>query len=113
MVDVVTGTSTDVEIPIGWREVGQPRLVPEEESVAVVLADLTGRTALAVGPPDDLQVVEGVTPAAGLQALPGPDGWLLVPLAEGDVAAWREDLGDDAMPRVELSAGEQLIGVSQ
>ena len=113
MVDVVTGTSTSVEIPLGWREVGQPRLVPEEESVAVVVTDLTGRTALALGAPDDLRVVEELTPAAGMEALPGPDGWLLVPLSDGDVAAWRDDLGDAEMPRVVLSAGEQLIGVSQ
>ncbi len=94
MVDVVTGNSTDVDIPLGWREVGEPRLIPEVDGVAVVVADMSGQTALAIGAPDDLQVVAELEPGTGMQALPGPGGWLLVPLADGDVAAWREGMGD-------------------
>ncbi len=99
MVDVVTGNSTDVDIPLGWREVGEPRLIPEVDGVAVVVADMSGQTALAIGAPDDLQVVAELAPGTGMQALPGPGGWLLVPLADGDVAAWREDLGDTEVPQ--------------
>ncbi len=113
MVDVTSGKSTNVEIPLGWREVGAPRLVPEIGGIAVVVADQDGRTALALGAPDGLEVVDGLSPAAGQQAIPGPGGWLLVPLADGDVAAWHEDLSATELPRVELSVGEQLIGVSQ
>ncbi|MCZ3387641.1 MAG: hypothetical protein LH645_00610 [Actinomycetia bacterium] len=113
MVDLVTGRSTALALPTGWREVGEPHLAPAEGGVAVVVADETGRTALAVGPPDDLQVVDALTPAAASQAVPGPDGWLLVSLGDGDVVAWRNDLGDAVAPRVELSDGEWLVGVSQ
>lgn len=113
MVDVVTGRSTTVALPTGWREVGEPRLMPADGGVAVVVADESGRTALAVGPPDNLEVVDALSPAAGSQAIPGADDWLLVLLGDGDVVAWRSDLGDAAEPRVELSEGEWLVGVSQ
>lgn len=113
MVDVSTGQTSNVEMPSGWREVGSPRLVPAVAGVAVVVMGPSGRTALALGPPGDLQVVDEVAPAAGFQVLPGPDGWLLVPQGDGDVLAWREDLGDAVAPRVELSEGERLVGVSQ
>lgn len=112
MVDVVTGKTTTVELPIGWREVGEPRLVPAEGGVVLVVADESGRTALAMGRPDDLEIVDDVAPARASQAFPGPDGWLLVPLSDGDVVAWRNDLGDAAVPKVELSADERLVGVS-
>lgn len=113
MVDVATGVSTDVDIPFGWKEVGQPRLVPDVAGVAVIVADSDGRTALALGAPDNLAIVEGLRPTPGLQAIPGPNGWLLVPLDDGDVIAWRHDLGGAPAARVELAAGEQLVGVSQ
>jgi hypothetical protein len=113
MVDVVTGESTTVELPMGWREAGEPRLMPSDEGVVLVVADESGRTALAMGEPDDLEIVDDVTPARASQAIPGPDGWLLVPLGDGDVLAWRDDLGDAPSPTVELSEGERLIGVSQ
>lgn len=112
VVDVVSGESIDVVIPTGWSEAGSPRLVTDG-GVSVVIRDASGETALAVGKPDDLTIVDGLTPTAGLQALTGPDGWLLVPTADGDVTAWRADMGDSSAPRVELAADEQLIGVSQ
>jgi hypothetical protein len=113
VVDVVTGESTTVELPMGWREAGEPRLMPSDEGVVLVVADESGRTALAMGQPDDLEIVDDVTPARASQAIPGPDGWLLVPLGDGDVVAWRTDIGDAAAPTVELSEGERLVGVSQ
>jgi hypothetical protein len=113
VVDVVTGESTTVELPSGWREAGEPRLMPSDEGVVLVVADESGRTALAMGQPDDLEIIDDVAPARATQAIPGPGGWLLVPLGDGDVVAWRKDLGDAATPTVELSEGEALVGVSQ
>ncbi len=112
MVDVSTGDRTDVSTPLGWFEVSTPRLFPAVDGVAVVVKNEAGGTGLAVGPPDDLAMVRGLEPALGAQPMAGPDGWLIVPLAGGDVVAWREGADTERLRRVQLSPAERVVGVS-
>ncbi len=112
MVDVSTGDRTDVATPMGWFDVSTPRLVPAVDGVAVVVKNEAGRTGLAVGPPDSLTMVDGLEPALGAQPLAGPGGWLIVPLAGGDVVAWHEGADPEQLRQVELSSDERVVGVS-
>lgn len=112
MIDVSTGERTDVVTPSGWFDVSTPRLVPSMAGVAVVVKNERDDTALAVGRPDDLSIVEDLQPVLGSQALAGPDGWLVVPLEGGDVAVWREGVDTEDTTRVQLAPDERAVGVS-
>lgn len=112
MIDVTTGERTDVVTPSGWFDVSTPRLLPSMDGVAVVVKNEAGDTALAVGEPDDLSIVEDLQPVLGSQPLSGPDGWLIVPLEGGDVVAWREGVDTEDMTRVQLGPDEGAVGVS-
>ncbi|MEO8107196.1 MAG: hypothetical protein ABI720_07735 [Actinomycetes bacterium] len=112
MVDVTTGERTQVITPAGWFDVSTPRLLPSMAGVAVVVKNEEGGTGLAVGKPDDLTIVDGLAPALGSQPLAGPDGWLVVPLANGDVVPWREGVDPADMTPLQLGSDEQALGVS-
>jgi len=112
MIDVSTGERTDVVTPSGWFDVSTPRLLPTMAGVAVVVKNREGETALAVGTPDDLTIVEGLQPELGSQPLGGPDGWLIVPLEGGDVVAWRSGVDAADATRVQLGSAERAVAVS-
>ncbi len=112
MIDVSTGKRTDVVTPSGWFDVSTPRLLPSMAGIAVVVKNEAGETALAVGRPDDLSIVDDLQPVLGSQPLAGPDGWLIVPLEGGDVVAWRDGVDVEDMTRVQLAPDERAVGVS-
>jgi len=113
VIDLPTGKSTDVVMPAGFTESSAPRLTPD--GVVVVVIDGSGVASLAIGEPDALAVVQvdGLQPTRGVQPLPAPGDWLVVPTDDGDAALWREDVDAATLPRVELRAGERVIGVSE
>jgi hypothetical protein len=113
VVDLTTGRSVDVAMPSGYTESAAPVLT--EDGIASVVNDRTGASALAVGQPDDLQVltIEGLQPARGAQPLPAQDGWLVVATAQGDAVLWRQGADPDQLPTVSLGADERVIGVSE
>ena len=113
VIDLPTGKTTDVVMPTGFTESSAPRLTPD--GVVTVVIDSSGESSLAIGAPDDLRVVtvEGMQPARGVQPLPAPGDWLVVPTADGDAAVWREDVDVEHVPRVELREDESVIGVSE
>jgi hypothetical protein len=113
VVDLSTGTSVEIAIPAGYTESAASVLT--EDGIASVFNDRVGSSALAVGPPDDLQVltIEGLEPARGAQALPASDGWLVVATADGDAVLWRQGADPDQLPTVALEADERVIGVSE
>jgi hypothetical protein len=112
LVNLTTGRRTDVRLPIGWSEVGEPRLDIATGGVTVVVRNTEGSTALAIGQPDDLQIVRDVTPAAGSQVVPAADGWYAVPESNGEVQMWRAGMSASELPTAQLSSGERLLGVA-
>jgi len=113
VIDLPTGETTDVEMPAGFTESSAPRLTPD--GVVTVVIDNSGASSLAIGEPDNLRpvTVDGMQPARGVQPLPAPGDWLVVPTDDGNVAVWREDVDAEHLPRVELREGELVIGVSE
>lgn len=111
-VSLTDGTTTEVSSPPGWSEAGEPGLVGDRGQVAMVVTDETGRSALAVGDPDDLRVVDVPLPASAQRILDAGDGWLVLPAADEDVVLWRSGLPVDRQPHVELAAGERVLGVT-
>ena len=113
VIDLPTGETTDVVMPAGFTESSAPRLTPD--GVVTVVIDSSGVSSLAIGEPDNLRAVtvDGMQPARGVQPLPAPGDWLVVPTADGDVALWREDVDAEHLPRVELRDDERVIGVSE
>ena len=113
VIDLPTGKTTEVVMPAGYSESSAPRLTPD--GVVAVVIDSFGSASLAVGEPDDLQTVtiDGLQPARGIQPLPAPDDWLVVPTDDGDAALWRAGEDAELLPRVELRAEERVIGVSE
>jgi hypothetical protein len=111
-VSLSDGTTTEVRPPPGWSEAGEPGLVGEEGQVAMVVTDETGRSALALGAPDELRLVDVVLPASANRILDAGDGWLVLPAADEDVVLWRAGLSVDRQPRVELAAGERVLGAT-
>jgi hypothetical protein len=113
VVDLETGKTTDVVIPIGFSESTAPRLT--NDGVVTLLVDDTGHAVVAMGQPDALAPVDiaGLDPARGVQPIPAPGGWLAVAASDGDVALWRDGLGEAPLPLVELSSEERAIGVTE
>ena len=111
-VSLSDGTTTEVSPPRGWSEAGEPGLVGDEGQVAMVVTDESGRSSLAVGVPDDLRLVDVALPPSTQRILDAGDGWLVLPAADEDVVLWRAGLSVDRQPRVELAAGERVLGVT-
>jgi hypothetical protein len=78
----------------------------------MVVADENGRSALAVGPPDDLRLVDVPLPASAQRILDAGDGWLVLPAADEDAVLWRPGLPVDRQPHLELAAGERVLGIA-
>ena len=78
----------------------------------MVVTDGTGRSALAMGAPDDLRLVDVALPPSAQRILDAGDGWLVLPAADEDVVLWRAGLSADRQPHVELAAGERVLGVT-
>lgn len=111
-VSLRDGTTTEVSPPPGWSEAGEPGLVGDRGQVAMVVTDETGRSALALGAPDDLRLVDVALPPSAQRILDAGDGWLVLPAADGDAALWHAGLPVDRQPHVELAAGERVLGVT-
>lgn len=111
-VSLSDGTTTEVSPPAGWSEAGEPGLVGVLGQVAMVVTDGTGRSALAMGAPDDLRLVDVALPPSAQRILDAGDGWLVLPAADEDVVLWRAGLSADRQPHVELAAGERVLGVT-
>ena len=112
VVDVTTGKTTDVKVPVDYAESSAPTLT--NDGVAMVVIDRAGVARIAVGSPNALQVVDvdGLDPARGGDVLPTTSGWLVVSTADGDVTLWRDGLEGGALPQVELAPDDRVVGVS-
>lgn len=113
VLDLNSGRSTEVEVPTGYVESATPVLT--RDGVVAIVVDRTGATALAMGPPHGVRVVDvpGLEPARGDQPIVAPGGWLAVPTGDGDVSLWREGADPEQLPTVQLTEDERMIGVSQ
>ncbi|MFL6070042.1 MAG: hypothetical protein ACJ72Y_02020 [Actinomycetes bacterium] len=112
LVNLRTGRSSDVKIPVGYFESAAPVVTPD--GVALVVADDRGRAHLAAGSPQHLEIVDtpGVDLTRGVQPLSTSGGWLILAGAGGVVSAWREGLDPQLIPSVHLTSDERVIGVS-
>lgn len=111
-VSLTDGETIDLRAPQGWTLAGEPRLVDRTGRVAVVVADATGQTRLALGPPGSLQLTDAPTPDAGRAVLAAGGDWLVVPAAGGDAVLWRPGTSPEQQPRVELSADAEVLGAT-
>jgi hypothetical protein len=112
VIYLISGRSTDVEVPAGYAESGAPSLLPE--GIALVVVGAQGRAALAIGSPQNLSVVDlaDVEPTRGEQVLPAPNGWLAIPTANGDVTLWHAGVDLAHLPSVQLPSDERVVGVT-
>jgi hypothetical protein len=78
----------------------------------MVVKDSEGSTALAIGQPDELQIVRDVEPGPGSQVIPAADGWYAVTQSNGEVKMWRAGMSAQELPTAQLSDGERLLGVA-
>lgn len=113
VVSLSDGSTTEVVAPAGWTQAGEVTLVGRDGNVALVVTDVSGETALALGQPDDLRVTEVASPAPTHPVLDAGDGWLVVPITGGDAVLWRPGIPADEQPRIELAEGEQVVGVAR
>ncbi|MDH4159079.1 MAG: hypothetical protein OEV62_02375 [Actinomycetota bacterium] len=113
LLDLVDGSRTEVTAPPGFRL--EDSALADDGTVALGVSREGGAVgdqvdrSVVVGRPGAWRVVDGLTEAGWEDLSWGPDGWLLVVRADGDVTVWRD--GIDPL-RVELPAGQRVLGIS-